>query len=62
MYINNDDFEKCMTKLSTKLSEIGKDLKSLMNTNEVLDKNEKILDNQDLAFLLKVSYQTLQRY
>ena len=55
MYINNEDFEKWMQKLSKKLSEIGQDLKSLINT-------EKLLDNQDLAFLLKVSKRTLQRY
>lgn len=29
MYINNEDFEKWMQKLSKKLSEIGQDLKSL---------------------------------
>lgn len=62
MYINNDDFETWMQKLSKKLSEIGQDLKSLINTNEVFDPDEKLLDNQDLAFLLKVSYRTLQRY
>lgn len=62
MYIDNEDFEKWMAKLSTKLSEIGQDLKSLINTDKVLDENEKILDNQDLAFLLKVSFRTLQRY
>lgn len=62
MYINNEDFEKWMQKLSKKLNDIGTDLKSLINTNEVFDENEKLLDNQDLAFLLKVSYRTLQRY
>lgn len=62
MYINNEDFETWMQKLSKKLSEIGKDLKSLINTNEVFDEDEKLLDNQDLAFLLKVSPRTLQRY
>ena len=51
-----------MEKLSKKLTEIGKDLKSLINTDNVLDENDKILDNQDLAFLLKVSFRTLQRY
>ena len=45
-----------------KLTVIGQDLKSLINTDTVLDDNEKILDNQDLAFLLKVSFRTLQRY
>lgn len=62
MYINNEDFETWMQKLSKKLSEIGQDLKSLINTNEVFDPDEKLLDNQDLAFLLKVSCRTLQRY
>lgn len=62
MFIDNEDFEKWMEKLSKKLSEIGKDLKSLINTNEVLDKDEKMLDNQDLAFMLKCSFRTLQRY
>ena len=31
MYINNDDFEKWMERLSKKLNDIGKDLKSLVN-------------------------------
>lgn len=62
MYINNEDFEIWMQKLSKKLEDIGKDLKSLINTKEVFDEDEKLLDNQDLAFLLKVSYRTLQRY
>ena len=55
MYINNEDFEKWMQKLSKKLSEIGQDLKSLINT-------DKVFDNQYLDFLLKVSKRTLQRY
>lgn len=62
MYINNEDFEKWMEKLSKKLNEIGQNLKSLINTSDVFDEDEKILDNQDLAFLLKVSYRTLQRF
>ena len=33
-----------------RLTVIGQDLKSLINTDTVLDDNEKILDNQDLAF------------
>ena len=49
MYIDNENFEKWMEKLSKKLTEIGQDLKSLIN-------------NQDLAFLLKASFRTLQRY
>lgn len=62
MYINNEDFETWMQKLSKKLSEIGQDLKSLINTKEVFSEDETLLDNPDLAFLLKMSYRTLQRY
>lgn len=62
MYIDNENFDKWMERLSKKLSEIGQDLRSLINTNNILDKNDKILDNKDLAFLLKVSFRTLQRY
>ena len=62
MYIDNENFDKWMEKLSKKLNEIGQDLKSLINTSQVLDENERLLDNQDLAFLLKVSFRTLQRY
>ena len=62
MFINDDCFEKWMMKLSKMLSEIGKDLNSFINTNEVFDKDEKLLDNQDLCLMLKVSKRTLQRY
>lgn len=51
-----------MEKLSKKLTEICQDLKSLINTDKVFDKDEKTLDNKDLDFLLKVSNRTLQRY
>ena len=62
MYIDNENFEKWMEKLSKKLTESGQDLKSLINTDTVFDENERLLDNQDLAFLLKASFRTLQRY
>lgn len=62
MYVDNENFDKWMERLSKKLNEIGKDLKSLANTNDVLVPDEKMLDNQDLAFMLKCSYRTLQRY
>lgn len=51
-----------MERLSKKLNEIGKDLKAFINTDEVLDKDEKMLDNQNLAFMLRCSYRTLQRH
>ncbi|KAA6336614.1 hypothetical protein EZS27_012840 [termite gut metagenome] len=62
MYVDGSSFEQWMEKLSKKLNEIGKDLKSLINTNEVFDTDEKLLDNQDLSFMLKCSLRTLQRY
>ena len=62
MYIDNENFDKWMEKLSKKLNEIGQNLQSLINIDTVLDPNDKLLDNQDLAFLLKVSFRTLQRY
>ena len=37
MYIDNENFEKWMEKLSKKLTVIGQDLKSLINTDTVLD-------------------------
>ena len=62
MYVNDSHFTEWMEKLSKKLSEIGKDLKSLVNTNDVFDKDDKLLDNQDLCFMLHISPRTLQRY
>lgn len=62
MYIDNENFDKWMERLSKKLSDIGKDLKALVNTNEVFDKDEKLLDNQDLCFMLKCSKRMLQRH
>lgn len=62
MYLDNENFTLWMEKLSKKLSNIGSDLKSIMATGEAFSNDDKLLDNQDLAFLLKVSYRTLQRY
>ncbi len=62
MYLDNEDFVCWMEKLSGKLNEIGKNLQSLIKTKDILGDDEKILDNQDLCFLLKVSKRTLQRY
>lgn len=62
MYLDNQDFINWMEKLSSKLGDIGKDLKALLSNRETFDDDDKLLDNQDLAFLLKVSYRTLQRY
>jgi hypothetical protein len=45
-----------------KLNEISQDLKSMINKSDIFEEDEMILDNQDLVFLLKVSYRTLKRY
>lgn len=62
MYLDNEDFLSWMQKIASQLKEIGKDVKSFVQTKDVLDDNERILDNQDMCFLLKVSNRTLQRY
>ena len=41
MYINNEDFEKWMERLSDILIDIGKDLKILVTFNNVIDNQEK---------------------
>lgn len=46
MYINNEDFEIWMQKLSKKLSEIGQDLKSLINTKEVFDPYDRLFKDE----------------
>lgn len=62
MYIDNEYFDKWMERLSKTLKEIGQNVKCLVGSDNVMDSNDKLLDNQDLAFLLKVSIRTLQRY
>lgn len=62
MYLDNEDFTSWTEKISSKLTEIGRDIKLLVQTKDVLEENERVLDNQDLCFLLKVSNRTLQRY
>ena len=62
MYLDNQDFISWMEKLSKKLNDIGSDIKGMIVTGETFANDDKLLDNQDLAFLLKVSYRTLQRY
>ena len=62
MYINNEDFVKWATLLSQNQKETNSKLNSLINTNEVFDKDDKPLDNQDVSLMLNVSHRTLQRY
>jgi hypothetical protein len=62
MFVNDNHFDGWMEKLYGAVKEMGKDLKSLVHTNEVFDKDEKLLDNQDLCLMLHISPRTLQRY
>ncbi len=60
MYVDNYEFKDWMQKLLDKLEEVGKDVKSLQTNPEVMP-GDKLLDNQDLCLLFKVSTRTLQR-
>jgi len=62
MYVNNDYFTEWMKKLDGRLREICKYFKALTGEREILGEGEKLLDNQDLSQILKVSGRTLQRY
>jgi hypothetical protein len=62
MFINDNHFDGWMERLSSKIGEIGKDLKSLVHTNKVFDSDDKPLDNQDLCLVLHVSPRTLRHY
>ena len=69
MYIDNDNFvawmERIMDRLDmqdkNRLDMQDKKIDRLMNSHNCLN-GEKLLDNQDLCFMLKVSVKTLQRY
>ena len=50
MYIDNENFDKWMEKLSKKLNEIGQNLQSLINTDTVLDPNDKLLPAPGFVF------------
>ncbi|GAB6013152.1 helix-turn-helix domain-containing protein [Viscerimonas tarda] len=62
MYLADEDFIKWAERISGKLTEIGKDLKQLVNTGNVFEKDDKPLDNQNVSLILNVSHRTLQRY
>jgi hypothetical protein len=51
MYVNDNHFDSWMEKLFKTIKEMGKDLKSLVNTQDVLDEDDKLLDNQDLCLM-----------
>lgn len=61
MYIDNDNFMAWMERIMDRLDMQDKKIDRLMNSHNCLN-GEKLLDNQDLCFMLKVSVKTLQRY
>ncbi len=60
MHIENYEFKEWMQKLLDKLEEVGKGVRSLQNNPEVMP-GDKLLDNQNLCLLFRVSTRTLQR-
>ena len=61
MYIDREDFIAWMERIMGELYRISRKLDRLVGGHNYLD-GERLLDNQDLCLLLKVSAKTLQRY
>ena len=55
MYIDKENFVAWMERIMDRLDMQDKKIDRLLS-------GEKLLDNQDLCFMLKVSTKTLQRY
>ena len=55
MYIDKENFVAWMERIMDRLDMQDKKIDRLLN-------GHKLLDNQDLCFMLKVSVKTLQRY
>ena len=62
MYIDNENFDKWMERLSKKLGEIGQNLQSLINTDKVLDENDRLLEQSGFSFPAESIFPNLQRY
>jgi hypothetical protein len=59
--VAKDDFLVHMDRIHDRFDSLEKRLERIEKGRNFLD-GDRLLDNQDLAFLLKVSYRTLQRY
>ncbi len=57
MHLENEEFTGWMEKLSSKLDDIF----SCVKARNILN-GERLYDNQDLCFMLKLSKRSLQRY
>ena len=61
MYIDKENFVAWMERIMDRLDMQDKKIDRLLSGYNYLN-GEKLLDNQDLCFMLKVSTKTLQRY
>lgn len=61
MYISNNSFEAYMERMAEQLETIESKVDKLLSRRNEID-GDKLLDNQDLCFLLKVTPRTLVRY
>ena len=61
MYIDNENFDAWMERIIERLEIMETKMDRLISRRNEID-GDKLLDNQDLCFLLKVSPRTLVRY
>lgn len=61
MYIDSDNFTAWMERIMDRFDMLDKKIDRMAGGHNSLN-GERLLDNQDLCFLLKVSNKTLQRY
>lgn len=61
MYIENENFEGWMERIIERLENMDTKMDRLISRRNEID-GDKLLDNQDLCFLLKVTPRTLVRY
>lgn len=61
MYIDSDNFTAWMERIMDRFDMLDKKIDRMAGGHNCLN-GERLLDNQDLCFLLKVSNKTLQRY
>lgn len=61
MYIDRENFETWMERITEMLYAIEKKVDRLHTNKNCLD-GEQLLDNQDLCLMLRISPQTLWRY
>ena len=61
MYIDKENFVAWMERIMDRFDMQERKIDRLLSEHNYLN-GEKLLDNQDLCFMLKVSTKTLQRY